>query len=104
VVGGLFVAAALLLLVREIVVWRRASRDGVDHRPPLVQALALVREAQRRDVEDRRRAAGLLARTLENRQDLSGTASEVAWSATQPSPDELEDLARAVESDLELRS
>ena len=60
-----------------------------------------MRQAQRRDVEDRRRAAGLLARSLPAEGTrLSGAASRLAWSKPQPTPDGLEELAQTVESEL----
>ena len=100
-VGALVIGSGLVLAAWEIAL-RRAARREVDLRSPLARALALVRQAQRRDVDDRRRAAGLLARTLPDEGiDLSGAASEGAWSATQPSPGSLEALLTAVEAELE---
>jgi len=101
VVGVIVIGFGLVLLVREIA-RGRAARRTVDVRSPLARALALVRQAQRRDVEDRRRAVGLLARTLPHQENsLSGAASEVAWSSTQPSSGSLEVLLQAVEAELE---
>jgi hypothetical protein len=103
VVGGLVIAAALGFAALAVVRWAFARREPIDVRPPLVRALALVRQAQGREPEDRRRAAGLLARTLPPANGgLTDTASEVAWSVAQPSPANLEELAQAVEEKLEV--
>jgi hypothetical protein len=67
-----------------------------------VRALALVRESQHRDVDDRRRAASLLARTLSGESNgLRSTAAELAWSPSDPTPVRLEELVQAVETKLE---
>jgi hypothetical protein len=101
-VGALIVALALAFGLLEIARWRAARRRSVDTTPPLVKALALVRQAQHRDAEDRRRAASLLARTLPPETDgLVATAAEVAWSPAEPTPVRLEELAEAVEARLE---
>jgi hypothetical protein len=101
VVGGLAIACSVGLLVwfgaREF----SARRTPVDRRTPLARALALVRQAQHREAPDRRRAVGLLARTLpQDDGGLSGRAAEVAWSKPQPSPTNLEELAEVVEAEL----
>jgi hypothetical protein len=92
----LLVALAVLIVVRQVFRRRRARTREL---PPLARALAFVRQAKERPVEDRRRAAGLLARTLaaEHEDPLSAAASNVAWSAGEPAPTGLEDLARSVE-------
>jgi hypothetical protein len=101
-IGALIVALALGFGLLEIARWRAARRRSVDTTPALVRALALVRQAQHRDPEDRRRAASLLARTLTPETDgLVATAAEVAWSPTEPTPVRLEELAEAVEARLE---
>lgn len=100
-------AAILALLAIGLVAFervrrQRAQRRAIDDRPPVVRALAYVREAQARRAEDRRTAVGLLSRTLGRNSDgLDAVASQVAWSADEPSPDRLEQLARTVEADLE---
>jgi hypothetical protein len=101
VVGALLVAAGIGLAVVEVA-RRRRPRTVVDRRAPLVRSLELVRKAEGGEVEERRRAVGLLARVLPKEDHgLAGAASEVAWSNPDPSPDELEDLARRVEAQLE---
>jgi hypothetical protein len=101
-IGAVALALAVALVGREIVRVASSRRNRVDERPPLVRALALVREAETRGADDRRRAAGLLARALPPNEDtLSGVASEVAWSMPQPSSSKLEELAQAVESEFE---
>jgi hypothetical protein len=99
-VGAVVLAAALGLLAKELVPRLAAARRPAPQRSPLARALALVRQAQKREVDDRRRAAGLLARTLAGRHGLSGTASQVAWSMEHPSPKSLEELVREVEAEL----
>lgn len=102
---GLDVAAALLavlaawIVVREILRRRTARSHEVS---PLARALSVVRQAKTRPTDDRRRAAGLLSRTLaadgNDDESLSTVASRVAWSAGEPVPDRLEELARMVEN------
>jgi hypothetical protein len=101
-VGGIVIAVALGFGAVEFARWRSGRRDlAVDTRPPLARSLALVREAQSRDPEDRRRAVGLLARTLPpTTSGLTSVASEVAWSLPEPLPDDIENLVRAVEAEL----
>jgi hypothetical protein len=99
--GALLIASSLGLLVWLGIRALSARRSPVDRRTPLVRALTLVRQAQHREESDRRRAVGLLARTLPRDDgELPGRASEVAWSKPQPSPTSLEDLAAAVEAEL----
>jgi hypothetical protein len=101
---GLYVLAAVLIAFALWIVGREVLRRrprAVAELPPLVRALMLVRESETRPTEDRRRAAGLLARTLAadgRRGPLSATASRVAWSAPEPAPSRLEELARLVET------
>jgi hypothetical protein len=79
-----------------------AKRRAALERSELEHALALVREARERRPADRRRAVGLLARTLgPDRERYERAASEVAWSKQEPSPERLEDLAESVDADLE---
>lgn len=100
---GLDAGAALLagfgvwIVVREALRRRPARAHEVS---ALVRALTFVRQAKARPIDDRRRAAGLLARTLAADRDssLSATASRVAWSAGEPAPDRLEELAQMVET------
>jgi hypothetical protein len=103
VVGAVFIAVAFALVAREFARWSAAAgHRPIEYRPPLVRALALVREAKTRRADDRRRAVGLLARTLPQERDgLTAAASQVAWSRPTPSPDRLEELARMVETDFE---
>jgi hypothetical protein len=89
-----------IALVAPEIARQRARRPVGDDRSPLARALAYVREAQGRRTDDRRRAVGLLARTLGRESDgLDAVASRVAWSANEPSAARLEELARAVEND-----
>jgi hypothetical protein len=100
---GLDVAAVLLALLAAWIVVREVLRHRpkrVQETPPLTRALAFVRQSKARPSDDRRRAVGLLARTLASDDDdsLSAAASSVAWSAGEPDPDGLEELARRVET------
>ncbi len=100
--GALLIAAALGFGAFELVRWWGRRERKVETAPPLARALALVRDSQTREVGDRRRAAGLLARTLPaDADELSSNASRVAWSGPEPTPTRLEELARTVEDELE---
>lgn len=100
--AGLLAVLAVGLLAAEHLRRRYARREAIDNRPPLSRALAYVRESKRRPPQDRRRAVGLLSRTLGREgNELDAAASRVAWSSDEPSPDRLEELARSVEADLE---
>ncbi len=92
------VAAAALLGYRRWASGRAAAaeRSAVEH------ALLLVRQAQAREPDDRRRAVDLLARTLGSQPSPHvRTAAEVAWSKPEPSPERLERLADSVGAELE---
>jgi len=94
IVLGLAAAALVLVQVRR---WARA-REGVARADELERALRLAREAEERPPPDRRRAAGLLARLLGERDAaLAGSASDLAWREPQPEPEALESLVGEVE-------
>jgi hypothetical protein len=100
---GLDAAAAVLAAFGCWILAREALRRRpvrVTEIPPLARALNFVRESKSRPIDDRRRAAGLLARTLADDPDpsLSVTAAGVAWSPSEPQPDRLEELAQTVET------
>jgi hypothetical protein len=89
--------AALALLVVQARRWsRRQGRTApVDQ---FERALRLAREAEARPAPDRRRAAGLLARLLDERHArLAGSASELAWARPHPEAGALESLVGDVE-------
>jgi hypothetical protein len=89
-------AAAALMLV-QIRMWMRGRSRAVPA-DELERALRLAREAEQRPPPDRRRAAGLLARLLGDRDSaLAGNASELAWAERQPEPDALESLVGEIE-------
>jgi hypothetical protein len=96
--AALLAAFGLWLVIREVL--RRRQPRAARELPPLARALIVLRQAKARPIDDRRRAAGLLARTLETARDpdLSVTASRVAWAAPEPAPDRLEELAQRVEA------
>jgi hypothetical protein len=94
IVLGLAAAALVLLQARR---WMR-SRGRAAPADELERALRLAREAERRPPQDRRRAAGLLARLLgERNAALAGSASDLAWREPQPEPEALESLVGDVE-------
>jgi len=96
-VAVVLAAFAAWIVVREVL---RRRPERVVEIPPLARALGFVRQAKSRPIEDRRRAVGLLARTLaEDPDGLRATASRVAWSAGDPEPDRLEELAELVEKE-----
>ena len=96
------VAAAVLAAAGvALAAWQAASvvrrRPASDTRDELEHALALVREAEARPTEDRRRAVGLLSRLLRQRDErLAGDAGDLAWSRPKPAPEELAALAERV--------
>src|SRR5262249_51207225 len=96
-VAALVALILLVLLTRVVVRHRLAAARPV---PPLVRALALVRQARTQPVEDRRRAVGLPARTLQSHAHsaLRSFASRLAWSKREPVPERLDELVRMVES------
>lgn len=96
--AGLVGLAAVVLALLEVRRYVERRRHAVDDRPALVRALSLVREAQNRNVEDRRRAVALLARLLPEPTAERTSAAEIAWSRPEPSPDELGELAETIET------
>jgi hypothetical protein len=104
IVLGLAVVAVLLAafgiaLAANVILRRRAARPA-EEVPALVSALAIVRRAKDKPIDDRRRAVGLLSRVLEEDGEatLADAAERAAWAAADPSPDRLEELVRTVES------
>lgn len=94
IVLGLGAAALVLLQARR---WAR-RRGRAAPAGELERALRLAREAERRPPPDRRRAAGLLARLLGERDArLAGRAGDLAWAEPQPEPEALESLVGEVE-------
>jgi uncharacterized membrane protein len=98
----LFVAAALLVLIAAglLVPLARPRRRSapVVELDPLERALALVLESRTRPVPDRRRALGLLARTLSRRKrsKVARAASDLAWSEPEPESERITKLADRV--------
>jgi hypothetical protein len=96
IVLGLAAAALGFAQVRS---WAR-GRGRQSEADELERALRLAREAERRPPADRRRAAGLLARLLGERDaGLAQDASDLAWSEPQPQPEALGSLVGEVERD-----
>jgi hypothetical protein len=94
IVLGLAAAALVLVQIRT---WMR-GRGRAAPADELERALRLAREAEQRPPPDRRRAAGLLARLLGDRDAaLAGNASDLAWAEPQPEPDALESLVGEIE-------
>jgi len=87
--GGGLVAATVLASRRA----RRPS-SGSD----LARAVALVRSAEGRSADDRRRALGLVARLLARRdRALAASADDLAWSRLPPSGESATSFADEVE-------
>jgi hypothetical protein len=99
----LFAAAGLLVLLAAALFWplvRRRSRSTSLQQPDsLAHALALVRAARSRPPPDRRRALGLLSRTLRLRGEarVAREAGDLAWSEPDPDADRMETLAERAE-------
>jgi hypothetical protein len=101
--AGILAVAALALIGFELVrLVERRRRRALVVLTPLETALAYTRDAARRpDAADRRRALGLLAKTLDSEgvaTTLADTAADVAWSEEPPTPDRAIELADEVES------
>jgi hypothetical protein len=96
------IAAALLASAGAgVASWRALTllqrRRRLDTRSELERALAAVRAAESADLEQRRRAVGLLARLLAKRNlRLAAAAAALAWSEPKPTPVELAGLADRV--------
>jgi hypothetical protein len=83
---------------------RIVRRRRVVQTTELERALALARGAETRSPEDRRRAVGLLARLLRSREErLARTASTLAWSAPEPTPDSVSGLVERVGQEVDAR-
>jgi hypothetical protein len=96
---ALLVAAALACLAAAAFVARpllhRLVPEPRDARTPLERALALVRASATRNEADRRRALDLLGRALRDRR--ARDALDLAWSAPDPTPADIEQLVERVE-------
>ena len=92
------------MLLAGVLLWPlvRSRRASPHERQAdaLARALALVRAARARPAPDRRRALGLLSRTLRRRGDAgeASAAADLAWSEPEPDPDRMGQLADRVES------
>jgi hypothetical protein len=100
----LFSAAAVLVVLALVllvpVVRPRRARRAAPAVDPLARALALVRAARTRPPPDRRRALGLLSRTVRTRvgpEDLSRDVADLAWSRPEPQPEAMTKVADRVE-------
>ena len=102
-VAGVALIALALGCTGFFLVVRPALRRRTDEPTPagLARALALVRASQSRTGPDRRRAVGLLARSLPSGSaGLSAAASRAAWSLPEPTPSSVEELALTVEQEV----
>ena len=89
---------AALALLRPILLPPRV-RAPAPEPEPLGRALALVRASLTRSGPDRRRALGLLSRTLRRRQQpaVGQAAADLAWSEPEPDPARMEELVDRIE-------
>jgi hypothetical protein len=99
----LVAAAAVLVLLAVALLAplgrRRRRRAPAVQVDPLERALALVRAARTRPPPDRRRALGLLSRTLRSRGErtVGQTAADLAWSEPEPEPARMTKLVERIE-------
>ena len=89
------VAVGTLVLTMPLRRARAAARGAV-RGDPRERAVRLLRESVARDPRDRRRAASLAARVVDE-PDLAVEAAAVAWSRSEPRPPDAETLAERVE-------
>jgi hypothetical protein len=91
---------AALVLLRPVVLPAR-PRAAEPEPEPLGRALALVRASLTRSAPDRRRALGLLSRTLRRRHEAATgqAAADLAWSEPEPDPQRMEELADRIDVD-----
>jgi hypothetical protein len=96
--AALLLAGALLVL-RQIVARRRhRAAERFARLSPLERALVYARESERRGPADRRRALGLLGRVLGGTgSGLGNAAFRLAWSAPDPSPEQVAAVVGDVE-------
>jgi hypothetical protein len=96
ILAAVLAATGVAFAAWQAAVLVRRTR-AIDTRSALGRALALVREAESRPPDDRRRAVGLLARVLRRRDEsLAGAADDLAWSEPAPAPGDMTALADQV--------
>ncbi len=96
--AALVLVLVALVLLRPVVLPAR-PRAAEPEPEALGHALALVRASLTRSAADRRRALGLLSRTLRRRHEAATAqaAADLAWSEPEPDPQRMEALADRVE-------
>ena len=100
VLAAVLLAGAVLLGIRALMRRRRRrEEERLAALSPLERALLYARESEGRGSDDRRRALGLLGRILGSASALGGSASRLAWSPPEPSPDQVETVVHDVEQD-----
>jgi len=96
VVAGLLAATGAGLVAAAVV--GRSRGAAASRGSELALALALVRSAEARSAEDRRRAVGLVARLLAGRnRPLAESGDDLAWSRPPPSGESAAGFADEVE-------
>ena len=107
VLWGTAVAALLLVLAAAVILAPYLpALDGLGRRPParspLERALETVESAREGEPADTRKALALLAAELgrSGSGTLAWTASELAWSRSEPPSERTAELARQVRSEL----
>jgi hypothetical protein len=96
VAGILLLGAAAFGIAVPLVRRRRQEARAAADSDPIARAVRLLRESAVRDATDRRRAAGLASRVVEE-PDLALDAATVAWSRPEPGPPDATSLADRVE-------
>ena len=101
------VLAALALVAVEYARWTRLRETRASALSRVGLALALAREAMRRNPDDRRKALALLGRVLDGKDPdadrLASAAEKLAWSRDRPDPDRMAALADEVEREVSTR-
>jgi hypothetical protein len=100
--AALLAAGAVALVTVELRRRRRLEEQRIaDARPPLERALALLRESERRPAPDRRKALALVSRELPPDDALQETATALAWRRGDPGAKPIDELADALEEELD---
>jgi hypothetical protein len=101
IAAAVLAAAGVVVAGLSFAAVRHARGPRQKQLDELERAIAYAREARARPPEDRRKAAGLLARLLGMRHEpLAGSAERLAWSRPAPTPDALGELVTTTEQEV----